>query len=48
MIGDHLEIDCVGARQTGIDQVFFNPQRLPHNEKVTYEIVALEELRGFL
>ncbi len=48
MIGDHLEIDCVGARQTGIDSVFFNPQRKPHSEKITYEIAALEELKGFL
>ena len=48
MIGDHLEIDCVGARQTGIDSVFFNPGRVAHGEKITYEIASLEELKGFL
>jgi len=48
MIGDHLEIDCVGARQTGIDSVFFNPGKVPHGEKITYEIASLEELKGFL
>lgn len=48
MIGDHLEIDCVGARQTGIDSVFFNPQRKPHSEKITYEITSLDELKNLL
>jgi len=48
MVGDNLEIDCIGARQTGIDQVFFNPGKEPHNEKITYEIASLEELMNFL
>lgn len=48
MIGDHLEIDCVGARQTGIDSVFFNPSKIAHEEKVTFEIRSLEELKTFL
>ncbi|MCG3166496.1 MAG: Pyrimidine 5'-nucleotidase YjjG [Bacteroidia bacterium] len=48
MIGDHLEIDCVGARQTGIDAVYFNPGKIPHGEKIKYEITSLEELKNFL
>jgi putative hydrolase of the HAD superfamily len=48
MIGDNLIADCVGAREQGIDQVFFNPKRNKHTEKVTYEIEHLEELLGIV
>jgi len=48
MIGDELEIDIVGARNFGIDQVYFNPKHLQHSEKVTYEIPALLDLKAFL
>ena len=48
MIGDNLIADCVGAREQGIDQVFFNPKRIKHTEKVTYEIEDLEELLGIV
>lgn len=44
MIGDNLIADCVGARQQGIDQVYFNPGQSPHNERVTHEIKHLREL----
>jgi putative hydrolase of the HAD superfamily len=48
MIGDALEIDIEGARNAGMDQVFFNPARHSHNEKVTYEISSLHELMSIL
>ncbi len=48
MIGDELETDIIGARNFGIDQVFFNPESIKHNEKVTYEISDLLELMGLL
>ena len=48
MIGDNLIADCVGAREQGIDQVFFNPKRIKHTEKVTHEIEDLEELLGIV
>lgn len=48
MIGDDLEVDIIGARNFGMDQVYFNPQMTPHNEKVTYEIASLTELMKFL
>lgn len=48
MIGDDLHVDIVGAREAGIDQVFFNPAKGPHEEKVTYEIAALNELLQLL
>jgi putative hydrolase of the HAD superfamily len=44
MIGDALEIDVLGAMQVGMDQVYFNPNGLSHNEKPTYEIRNLKEM----
>lgn len=44
MIGDDLAVDIVGARAAGWDQVFFNPAKGEHSEKVTYEIVEIKEL----
>lgn len=44
MIGDSLEVDVLGAKQVGIDQVYFNPKRNTHQERVTYEISCLSEL----
>lgn len=48
MVGDSLEMDVGGARSCGIDQVYFNPAKLPHTEKVTFEIGCLSELKSIL
>lgn len=48
MIGDNLIADVAGARQARIDQVFFNPDKLTHNEEVTHEIGCLSELLKIL
>lgn len=48
MIGDSLEADIIGARNAGIHQVFFNPEKESHSEKVTFEICGLKELLNFL
>ncbi|HCP40716.1 MAG TPA: noncanonical pyrimidine nucleotidase, YjjG family [Cryomorphaceae bacterium] len=48
MIGDNLIADCIGARNQGIDQVFFNPRSLRHSEKFTFEITRIPELLDFL
>ncbi|HLG35458.1 MAG TPA: YjjG family noncanonical pyrimidine nucleotidase [Bacteroidia bacterium] len=48
MIGDGLDVDIAGARNAGMDQVFFNPENLEHNHEVTYEIKSLSELKNFL
>ena len=48
MIGDGLDVDIAGARNAGMDQVYFNPDNLEHNHEVTYEIKSLSELRNFL
>jgi putative hydrolase of the HAD superfamily len=45
MIGDHLEIDIDGARNAGMDQVYFNPEKKQHREKPTFEIDCLGKLR---
>lgn len=48
MIGDDLENDILGAKNYGIDQVFFNPNSELHSENVTFEIKDLKALRSFL
>ena len=48
MIGDNLETDIRGAREAGIDQVYFNPHKRRHTQQVTHEIAHLLELRDIL
>ncbi|WP_018479549.1 YjjG family noncanonical pyrimidine nucleotidase [Pontibacter roseus] len=50
MIGDNLECDIEGAREAGIDQVFFNPEKTKSrlNPKPTYHIHCLSELQAIL
>ena len=48
MIGDALDVDILGAQQVGMDQVYFNPKKLPHSEKPTFEIQQLNELFSIL
>lgn len=48
MIGDALDIDVLGAMNIGMDCVYYNPQRKPHNEQPTYEVAHLEELTRLL
>ena len=45
IIGDDLEVDIIGARNFGIDQVYYNPAGNPHNEKLTLEIRHLLDLK---
>jgi len=44
MIGDNLETDIIGAKNANIDQVYYNPDSIPHQHQVTYEIKCLSEL----
>ncbi|RIJ43082.1 YjjG family noncanonical pyrimidine nucleotidase [Pontibacter oryzae] len=50
MIGDNYECDIEGARDAGIDQVYFNPERTSGRKrpKPTYEIGCLSELKQIL
>ena len=48
MIGDNLITDIGGARNASIDAVYFNSEKIVHNESLHYEIESLDELRVFL
>jgi putative hydrolase of the HAD superfamily len=48
MVGDGIIVDIQGAREAGWDTVYFNPAKIPHNEKPTYEIVSLDGLLEIL
>jgi putative hydrolase of the HAD superfamily len=48
MIGDDIEVDLLGSRNAGIDQVFFNSENISHTENFTYEISQLKELTEIL
>ncbi|RZT93142.1 putative hydrolase of the HAD superfamily [Ancylomarina subtilis] len=44
MIGDDLSTDIKGARDMGMDHIYFNPKKANHDEKLTFEIENLKEL----
>jgi putative hydrolase of the HAD superfamily len=48
MIGDDLQVDILGAKKFGLDQVFFNPENIVHSEDITHEIASLKELQEIL
>lgn len=48
MIGDNLITDIGGARNAGIETVYFNPLAIPHQDNVDFEIRSLKELCSIL
>jgi putative hydrolase of the HAD superfamily len=48
MIGDNLQADMVGASNSQIDHIFYNPQKIKYFIKVTHEINCLSELMTIL
>lgn len=48
MIGDNLNTDIIGAKNAGMDQVYFNVKKDPVREQVTYVISTLSELKSIL
>lgn len=50
MVGDNFECDIEGARDAGIDQVFFNPEKTKRKGSIkpTYEINCLSQLKEML
>jgi putative hydrolase of the HAD superfamily len=49
MIGDSWEADIAGARQAGIDQLWFNPQNLPPGDFIpTYTVRSLAAIQDIL
>ena len=50
MIGDSYEADIVGARNAGIDQIYFNPNITlsEYNNKATHNVTELEKILEIL
>ncbi len=48
MIGDDEKVDIIGAKQFGMDTVFFNPAEREYSVKPEYVIKDLIELKNFL
>ncbi|GAA5025831.1 noncanonical pyrimidine nucleotidase, YjjG family protein [Marivirga lumbricoides] len=48
MIGDNLQTDIMGARNFGMDHIYFNPGKLSHSASVTHEINCLSDLQKIL
>jgi putative hydrolase of the HAD superfamily len=48
MVGDSLHADVLGAKNAGLDHVYYNPYQVAHNEDIQFEIFALDELHGVL
>jgi putative hydrolase of the HAD superfamily len=48
MIGDDLHADVLGARNAGMDHIYFNRRKSLHSESVTHEIGCLSELLKIL
>jgi len=47
-VGDNIKADIDGAKSIGMDHVFYNPNKTPHKERVTFEITKLSQLRDIL
>ena len=48
MIGDNLETDIKGALNASLDVIYFNPDKIPHELQLNYEIHSLLELKTIL
>ncbi|WMJ71688.1 YjjG family noncanonical pyrimidine nucleotidase [Cytophagaceae bacterium ABcell3] len=48
MVGDDLDADVIGARNAGMNTVYYNPEKKQHTEKTTFEINCLSELKAIL
>lgn len=48
MIGDDEEADIMGAKNAGIDQIYFNPFEKRLNTEATHQIRCLSEIKNLL
>ena len=50
MIGDNLKTDILGAKNAGIDQIYFNRRggQVSNRSEVTYEVTSLKEILTIL
>lgn len=44
MIGDNIEVDIIGAKNAGLDQILFNIDNKTHNGDITFEISHMKEI----
>ena len=47
-IGDNLVVDILGCQNSGIDGMYFNPEKKWHNEKIRFEISCLSQIMEIL
>ena len=48
MIGDDLPVDILGAKAIGMHQIYFNPEKIAHQESIDFEISCLSQLQKLL
>jgi len=48
MIGDDLKTDIIGAKNTGIDQIFVNYKKTNKDITPTYEVFSLKDIENIL
>ncbi len=48
MVGDDPEVDILGAKQVGIDQLLFDPQANFVVNSATYSVTCLDEMKNIL
>lgn len=48
MIGDNIDTDIIGAQNASMDHIFFNPTKIKHSLKVTFEIDSLQQIMNIL
>jgi putative hydrolase of the HAD superfamily len=44
MVGDDYEVDIMGAKKFGIDQIYFSPKNSKSNSKATFVVERLNEI----
>ena len=47
-VGDDLAVDILGCQNCGIEGIYFNPKKEKYQEKVTFEITCLSQLKEIL
>lgn len=48
VIGDSYEADILGAKKSGLDHIFYNANKLKHENSVMHEVYSLEAIRNIL
>jgi len=48
MIGDDLEVDILGARKAGMDQLLVNFEKIVHTNSISFEVTSLLEITKIL